>query len=392
MVTRWDNIQILQAIDRHQERFGCGEVWGVDGRQLMEELAGAQVTDDNLVRGFVHELEIALAEGHLTFIVEDYSGNAQQIRRAYPYQYLQQIRNFALTVRGQDRARGIRVIQPLPNPDEDDGRQISGLILQQIASAIAEEYTTQQILIFLGEGGIPLDRLPLPEETPDVRADPSGFVFGVLIGLDMWDSGGRRILRGFIGAWLDDRMISGPNNDLRSVLVEQLARWGWYVIDGNLLIGEPARGTRTRNPILGDARLAALHPQIVQVAEPLFRDGHRAAAVFEAAKAVNNRVKAMTGLPGDGVGMMGNAFKDEQPPLVLADMTTQTGKDVQAGYRFLFMGSQGAVRNPPAHEQFGDMDDDEAFELLGLASHLMRKLDEVSQSKSLERITSLPTA
>ena len=26
----WDNITILQAIDRHQERFG-GEVWGVDG-------------------------------------------------------------------------------------------------------------------------------------------------------------------------------------------------------------------------------------------------------------------------------------------------------------------------------------------------------------------------
>ena len=24
---RWDNITILQAVDRHQERFGGGEVW-----------------------------------------------------------------------------------------------------------------------------------------------------------------------------------------------------------------------------------------------------------------------------------------------------------------------------------------------------------------------------
>jgi len=42
------------------------------------------------------------------------------------------------------------------------------------------------------------------------------------------------------------------------------------------------------------------------------------------------------------------------------------------------MGSQQAIRNPHAHERFGEMDDDEAFELLGLASLLMRKLDQVA--------------
>lgn len=36
---------------------------------------------------------------------------------------------------------------------------------------------------------------------------------------------------------------------------------------------------------------------------------------------------------------MGNAFKDYQSALVLANLTAQTGKDIQAGYRFLFMGS-----------------------------------------------------
>lgn len=57
---------------------------------------------------------------------------------------------------------------------------------------------------------------------------------------------------------------------------------------------------------------------------------------------------------------MGNALKDDQPTLVLADLTTQTGKDIQSGYRFLFMGSQQAIRNPAAHEQFGELDADEA--------------------------------
>lgn len=374
---RWDNFVILQTIDRHQDRFGGAAVWGVNGCQLMDEIAGQQVTDDKLVRGFLQELEILAAEEYLTLRAYDTSENA---RRSWPYQYLEQIRDFALTVKGQDRARGIVVKQPLPNPDEDDGRPISALILQQIAEAIAKEYWPEQTLAFLDEADIPLDRLPLPEQTPDVRENPGNFICGVLIGLDMWGSEGRRILRSFIGAWLDDRLISGPTDSLRNDLVDKLARRGWYVVDGNLVIGDPAKGTRVRSPILRNARLAALHPEVLAVAEQLFKDGHRAAAVFEAAKAVNNRVKKLSGISGDGMGLMSNAFREEHPALVLADLTTQTGKDIQAGYRFLFMGSQQAIRNPAAHEQFGELDDHEAFELLSLASHLMRKLDQLSRT------------
>ena len=54
----WDNITILQAVDRQQERFGGGEVWGVDGLRLIEDVAGASVTDDKLWRGFIRELDI----------------------------------------------------------------------------------------------------------------------------------------------------------------------------------------------------------------------------------------------------------------------------------------------------------------------------------------------
>lgn len=99
--------------------------------------------------------------------------------------------------------------------------------------------------------------------------------------------------------------------------------------------------------------------------------------VFEAAKAVNNGVKKTASLSDDGIHLMGIAFKDDQPPLMLAELTTQTGRDIQSGYRFLFMGSQQAIRNPSAHEQFAEMDGDEAFELLGPANLLMRRLDAV---------------
>lgn len=255
-MARWDSFEILQTIDRHQERVGGGAVWGLNGCQLMDEVASAQVMDDKLVRGFLQELEILATEGYLTFRAYDPSENT---RRSWPYQYLEQIRDFALTVKGQDRARGIRVVQPLPNPDEDDDRPIPALVLQQIANAIAEEYSPQQILVFLDEAGIPLDRLPLPEQAPGARPDPGSFVCGVLIGLDQWGSDGRRILRSFIGSWLDDRFISGPTDELRDDLIEKLARRGWYVVDGNLVIGDPAKGKRARSPILREcsARRAA---------------------------------------------------------------------------------------------------------------------------------------
>ena len=180
MITRWDNITILQVVDRHQERFGGSEVRSVDGRQLMDDVAGTQVSDDMLVRGFVQELEIAAGEGYLTYRTDGYVGDAQPLRDAYPYQYLQRISSFALTVKGQDRARGTRVVQPLPDPAQDDGRPISALILEQISAAIAEEYSARQILAFFSEAGIPVDRLPLPEETPGARSDPASFVYGVL--------------------------------------------------------------------------------------------------------------------------------------------------------------------------------------------------------------------
>jgi hypothetical protein len=46
-MARWDNIEILRAVDKHQERVGGGTVWGLSGCQLMDEVAGKQVLDDS---------------------------------------------------------------------------------------------------------------------------------------------------------------------------------------------------------------------------------------------------------------------------------------------------------------------------------------------------------
>jgi len=132
--------------------------------------------------------------------------------------------DFALTVTGQDRARGRVVVQPVPDPAEDDGRLISSLILQQVGKAIEQNYSRAQIVTFLSESGVPLG--DLPAVAVDNRIDT---VHNVLVALDQWGAEGRRILRSFIGRWLDDRLHSGPDPELRGILIEQLARQGWRV-------------------------------------------------------------------------------------------------------------------------------------------------------------------
>ena len=362
---RWDDIEILQAIDRGQEQHGGTELW-TDGRLLMEQIAGGHVPEPQRHRGFMRELQNLQQAGYLTF---QFNASFSCPPASDAYLWLQQVRNFALTTAGQDRARGRVVIQPLPDPAEDDGRPISTLILKQIATAIENQYRADQIPVFLGESGIPLDRLPAPGVAEDD-------VYGLLVALDRWGSEGRRLLRILLGSWLDDQLISGPDHELRTTLLDQLARQGWYFKEDRLVIGDRAAQRRVSSPVLRDARLAALHEDIATVADKYLQSGHRTSAVFEAMKAVTNRLKQMTGLDTDGTHLVGLALGGERPRVLLADRSTQTGRDLHDGFHALFRGAVQAIRNPPAHEPSHDMAENDAFERLNLASLLMRQLDQ----------------
>jgi hypothetical protein len=203
MPNRWDDIEILRAIDERQEQYGGGPLW-ISGRELMDEIGGPpRVVEDQRIRGFVHELHIARDAGLLTFEVERHAA-AAHFPEQNPDYYLQQVRHLALTPAGRDRARGRVVIAPLPDPDEDDGRLISRLVLDQIVGAIEKQYSREQTVVFLEEAGIELDQIPAP-----AGYQPAG-VLDVLVALDRWGgSPGRRTLRRFAGHWLDDRLKTG---------------------------------------------------------------------------------------------------------------------------------------------------------------------------------------
>ena len=261
--------------------------------------------------------------------------------------WLQQIRDIRLTLDGRDRARGRVVLRPLPDPAEDDDRPITGMTLEEIARAIGDTYTTGQLPRYLRESGVPDDRVP-----EAVSGNKWEYVFSVLTELHDGGSGARRTLREFIGGWLEGRHHAPPENRVRRRIVALLGQQGWQVRDGRLGIGErvvDAAGLVT--PVGADARIASLHRDVHEVAHRYLESGHPEVAVFEAVKAINNRVKRMAASDLDGAQLMGKAFSDTDPAIVLADISTTSGANLQAGYRFLFMGAARGIRNPDAHEQ-----------------------------------------
>jgi len=96
---------------------------------------------------------------------------------------------------------------------------------------------------------------------------------------------------------------------------------------------------------------------------------------------LNKAVKDKSGTALDGADLMRTVFSANSPVLKLNAFQSQSDKNEQLGYMKIFAGSMTGIRNPRAH-QHDLMDDPEvALELLGLANHLMRKLDAATKNE-----------
>jgi len=121
------------------------------------------------------------------------------------------------------------------------------------------------------------------------------------------------------------------------------------------------------------------HPEVSRVSRELFDHGHFADAALAAMREVNSRVKRMVKeklrAELDGADLMRQAFSPKKPAIVLGDLATESGRNMQLGYMEIFAGAMMGIRNPKAHENI-TISRDRGVHFLMLASLLMYKLDE----------------
>lgn len=124
------------------------------------------------------------------------------------------------------------------------------------------------------------------------------------------------------------------------------------------------------------------HPKTVEASRKLFKDGHYSDAVFRAFTEVNNFVKVETGQELDGKALMSKVFRIQEPIIKLNKLKSQSDRDEQEGFMFLFMGAMVGIRNPKAHDNIVQKDALTTLEYLALASLLMKRAEEGSSESS----------
>jgi len=119
------------------------------------------------------------------------------------------------------------------------------------------------------------------------------------------------------------------------------------------------------------------HASVISCSGKLFRDGHYSQAVFDSFKAVEAAIKDASGRPTDPKGkelygrpLVMKAFDVDSPLIRVSDDT-----NVQLAYRDLASSLLG-VRNDFAHEGTQEIRPSQAIKWLGMASVLLKAIDE----------------
>ncbi|PZQ87783.1 MAG: TIGR02391 family protein [Leifsonia xyli] len=119
-----------------------------------------------------------------------------------------------------------------------------------------------------------------------------------------------------------------------------------------------------------------IHPDLPAKVRRQYDDGYFDDATFTAFKFIEQEVKRLSGIRQlAGNALMMKAFDENNPSLRINGGATDSDRDEQFGYRYIFAGAQSGIRNPRGHEVDIPDDPDTCLDHLSIASALLRKLD-----------------
>ncbi|SFW92034.1 TIGR02391 family protein [Amycolatopsis australiensis] len=134
------------------------------------------------------------------------------------------------------------------------------------------------------------------------------------------------------------------------------------------------------NNLRNELRRRSTHPDVLLycTAELLMKNSFHAR--LEATKSVFDKIRALTGLSGDGASLVDAALalgRTGTPRLAINSLATQTEKDEQTGLANLIKGLSSMFRNPVAHDPrlHRTVTDDELLEVMTTLSMVHRRLD-----------------
>jgi len=172
-------------------------------------------------------------------------------------------------------------------------------------------------------------------------------------------------------AWLESRALVAPSPSQSSSEARIITRAGRRAVESGSL-----------QEIQAAERIGLnLHPRLAGKVRPIFLLGDYETAAFKAMKEVEVRVRELSGLPDDllGVGLMRKAFHPETGSL--SDSSLESGE--RHARSDLFAGALGSFKNPTSHRLVTYHDPVEASEVVLLADLLMRILDSIEVKSSL---------
>lgn len=173
----------------------------------------------------------------------------------------------------------------------------------------------------------------------------------------------------------------------RDELTQALSLVGLKVRDD----GKVARTTQAKtdtealertNRLRGLLERRGTHADVITYCRPELLRVDYYEAVFEAIKGLGARIRALTGVDGDGYGLIESTMAGSAPHLRINDGSTRTKRDEQLGVANLAKGLFSAFRNPAAHEPriHWQLSEQDALDVFGTLSLIHRRLDAVTTS------------